>query len=335
MKVIKHTEPSVFALWQQQLGESLTSLDELLRFVSLSRKQLDIDEKAADLFSLRVPKPFARRIMPANPSDPLLRQVIPLHQELMMHSGYYHDPLNEKKSNKIPGLLHKYFGRALILLSGSCAINCRYCFRRHFAYQDNRLGEQAFQGIIDYLNNHPDIYEVILSGGDPLMRKDSDLNRFFNKLEQVDSLKYLRIHTRLPVVLPTRVTDPLVKLLSETRLVVTLVLHCNHAQEIDSELETAIRKLRNSGITVLNQSVLLKQVNDSSSALIDLSHRLYQIGVLPYYLHLLDAVQGAQHFFVDEKQAQQLWQQMQASLPGFLVPKLVKEVAGATAKVPI
>lgn len=322
-------------LWQQELRECIRSVDQLLDFLKLNHTQLNSEPGANYAFPLRVPLPFAKKMEQGNPNDPLLQQVLPRHDELLTAPGYSRDPLQEQQANKIPGLLHKYFGRVLLIVTGSCAIHCRYCFRQHFPYQENAVNKTQLDQIIAYLQQHPDIYEVILSGGDPLMLKDHILSSLLTRLADMRQLKYLRIHTRLPVVLPSRITDQLIRVLAQTRLQKTMVLHCNHPQEIDSALIAAIQKMRSNQITVLNQSVLLKHVNDNADTLIALSHRLYQAGALPYYLHIPDATEGTQHFAVSEAEALVLMKSLQARLSGFLVPKLVKETPGAASKTAI
>lgn len=319
--------------WQQEIAQSICSIDELLRFVGLRASQLDVDAQATKSFGLRVPRSFAERMQRGNPHDPLLLQVLPQRDELMMFPGYSCDPLSEQQAGKMPGLLHKYFGRVLLVLAGACAINCRYCFRRHFPYRENSIGDEQLDNIIAYIQARPEIFEVILSGGDPLIVKDAALERLIEKLAQLNQLRYVRIHTRLPIVLPNRITDSLIQALTKTRLKVNVVVHCNHAQEINDDVDGALKKLHRHHITLFNQSVLLKNINDDAEKLIALSHRLYQADVLPYYLHLLDAVQGAHHFQVSDEVAKKIIREMQAKLPGFLVPKLVREVPDALNKV--
>lgn len=319
--------------WQQELAQAICSTDELLHSVGLQPSQLNVDERAAQSFTLRVPRSFVQRMERGNPHDPLLLQVLPQEHELMTFPGYSCDPLSEQQASKIPGLLHKYFGRILLVLAGACAINCRYCFRRHFSYRENTIGDEQLDNIIAYIEEHPEIFEVILSGGDPLILKDPLLERLLEKLAQLNQLRYVRIHTRLPIVLPSRVTDSLIQALIKTRLKVNVVVHCNHAQEINDDVAESLKKLHRHHITLLNQSVLLKNINDDAETLIALSHRLYQSDVLPYYLHLLDAVQGAHHFQVSDEVAKKIIREMQAKLPGFLVPKLVREVPDALSKV--
>jgi EF-P beta-lysylation protein EpmB len=317
------------------LKEVITSPVALLDQLNLSTDLLPAALRAAALFPLRVPQSFVSRMQKGDPFDPLLRQVLPLAEEEIESPGFNEDPLNEKSANVLPGLLHKYRGRVLITLTGACAINCRYCFRRHFPYQENIAGGSAWKNILAYLADDSTLFEVILSGGDPLLVNDDYLAKCIDDMATIPHLKILRIHSRLPIVLPQRITPDFLSVLTSTTLQAIMVVHCNHANELDDSVAAAIELLRGKKITVLNQSVLLKGVNDSVEALLNLSHRLFAFGILPYYLHLLDKVQGAAHFAVSEAKARQLIVSMQASLAGYLVPKLVKEEAGAKSKLSI
>lgn len=318
--------------WQTLLKESLITPEALIEELELPKGYLTGAKAGHELFSLRVPKPYRDRIQKGKPNDPLLMQVLPLQQETLDVPGYVKDPLEEGDSNPIPGLIHKYTSRVLLVGSGACAINCRYCFRRHFPYADNGLSNERIDQVVEYLQGQPEINEVILSGGDPLATPDSRLHHLIDKLAEVSHLKRLRIHTRLPVVIPQRITDELVEILSESRFKVIWVLHINHANEIDTAVKNAVSKLLESRMTVLNQSVILKGVNDSVSALTKLSETLFDTGILPYYLHAFDPVQGASHFDVSDQEAIELWHELQKELPGFLVPKLVREEPGKASK---
>ena len=321
--------------WQLSLKKAIIHPDELYRELALDPKMFSQIPEMMAHFPLRVPRGFLARMEKGNPQDPLLLQVLPLARELINFPGYSLDPLNEKKSNRIPGLLHKYHGRVLLTLSGACAIHCRYCFRRYFPYDENTLGKQGWNRVFDYLKSDTSITEIILSGGDPLMMKDNVLAEFISYVETISQLKRLRIHTRLPIVIPERITNEFIKLLNHTRLLPTIVIHCNHPNEIDESVVAALCSLQRTRATLLNQSVLLKNINDHEETLICLSENLFEAGVLPYYLHLLDRVQGAAHFEVSEAQAQCLIAEMIKRLPGYLVPKLVREIVDAPAKVPI
>jgi L-lysine 2,3-aminomutase len=315
--------------WQTQLADSFTETTALLDFLALSNQH---DQLAQQDFPLRVPRGFAARMRKGDPNDPLLRQVLPIAAENESIAGFSLDPLAETKQNPIPGILHKYHGRALVTLSGVCAVHCRYCFRRHFPYSANQIGRKDWPDIFHYLTEHPDIQEIILSGGDPLLVQDHILAEFIAQLKQQTQIKTLRIHSRLPIVLPARITPALCQLLQDSGLHIVMVTHCNHPQEIDRHVSQAAALLRTHHIHIFNQAVLLHGVNDNIDALRQLSERLWEISVLPYYLHMLDKVQGAAHFAVDVRIAKQLMKKLSALLPGYLVPKLVQELPGAHSK---
>ena len=283
-------------------------------------------------FPVRVPEPFVTRMVPGDPHDPLLRQVLAVADERHAMPGFVKDPLDELEG-PMPGVLHKYRSRVLVIYRGGCAINCRYCFRRHFPYQENTLTARDIDGLVSYLKAHPEVNEVILSGGDPLMADDQALSGLFVRLESVSSIHRLRIHTRLPIVIPERVTDTLCQAIATTALPVVMVLHSNHANEIDQSVMDAVSQLRAVCRSVLNQSVILKGINDSADVLIALSERLFEAGIDPYYLNVLDRVSGAHHFDVSDLEVAALHQALLNALPGYLVPKLVREVPGIGHKV--
>lgn len=315
--------------WQKILSESYLTPQALLDDLQLSDA---FDVSADSLFKTRVPKPFAEKMIKGDIHDPLLLQVLPQAAEFEKVVGFVTDPLAEQQSNPIAGVLHKYPSRVLLTLRGSCAVNCRYCFRRHFDYADNRVDLSRFNEITNYINSQPLVNEVILSGGDPLMAKDQQLLEVVRQLEALPQLKRLRIHTRLPVVIPERMTDELVKLLSQTRLTVFFVLHINHPNEIDDKLIEYLLPLKQKGIQLLNQSVLLQNINDNADTLVLLSEKLSDAGVLPYYLFLPDRVAGTAHFDVEMTKAKHLVEQMAERLPGYLVPKLAREEPGQGSK---
>ena len=296
---------------------------------------LDQANAAARDFPLRVPEPYISKIRLGDVTDPLLRQVLPIGEELMEHPGYVTDPLGEQHANARPGIIHKYHGRLLLVVSAGCAVNCRYCFRRHFPYDENSLSTAEWAQALDYIRADESIREVIYSGGDPLAANDRRLAWLTREIASIPHVMRLRVHTRLPVVIPQRVTSGLIDALCGTRLPVTMVLHCNHANELDAPLEHAVRALRSAGIMVLNQAVLLRGVNDKLEDQIALSERLADSGIMPYYLHILDHVKGARHFLVEDNEATRLVGQMLIRLPGFLVPRLVREIAGEHSKVPL
>jgi len=319
--------------WQTELAEAISDPAALIAALGLDDAWLAPAKAAAQLFPLRVPRGFVRRMCPGDPHDPLLRQILPLGEELSETPGFSHDPVGDIKAMAAPGVLAKYRGRALLTVTGACAVHCRYCFRRHFPYAEaNPLLERLAQTLA-YLAGDASLTEVILSGGDPLTLSDRRLAELIARLEDIAHLKRLRVHTRLPIVLPARVNEELLAWVGGTRLQAVFVVHANHANELDDAVRTALARLRAAGARLLNQSVLLRGVNDSVAALADLSEALFDAGVQPYYLHLLDRVQGAAHFEVDEASARRLMAGLAARLPGYLVPRLVREVAGAPAKV--
>jgi EF-P beta-lysylation protein EpmB len=318
-------------VWQRILADSLTTSNQLLSRLGLMTDQVQSVDQSPD-FPVRVPEPFVTRMVPGDPHDPLLRQVLAVADERHAMPGFVKDPLDELEG-PMPGVLHKYRSRVLVIYRGGCAINCRYCFRRHFPYQENTLTARDIDGLVSYLKAHPEVNEVILSGGDPLMADDQALSGLFVRLESVSSIHRLRIHTRLPIVIPERVTDLLCQAIAATALPVVMVLHSNHANEIDQSVMDAVSQLRVVCRSVLNQSVILKGINDSADVLIALSERLFEAGIDPYYLNVLDRVSGAHHFDVSDLEVAALHQALLNALPGYLVPKLVREVPGIGHKV--
>jgi len=318
--------------WQQQLAEAFNSIDDLCRYLNLSPDDLPILAAAAKNFPLRVPLSFAACIEKGNMHDPLLRQILPVKEELIAYPGFSNDPVGDLAAATQVGVLHKYHGRVLLINTGSCAINCRYCFRRNFPYADLQLSKQQEDAAIESIQNDTSISEVILSGGDPLLLSDSRLARLIRQLDGIEHLKRIRIHSRLPIVLPARITDEFIDTLTQSPKQIIIVVHCNHANEINDRVIAACNSLKNNGITLLNQSVLLKGVNDKAEVLCELSEQLFSHGIIPYYLHLLDKATGTGHFEVSETEALALVRQIQGALPGYLVPKLVKEQAGADSK---
>lgn len=322
--------------WQQVLSASVTTPEDLLR-----RLRLDPDvwlsgaKEGHRLFPIRVPEPYLQRIFPGDPADPLLRQVLPLSAENDTESGFVRDPLQESDSMQATGLIRKYQSRALLMVTGQCAINCRYCFRRHFPYEENRLSPEDRARVLTALTNDTRINEVIFSGGDPLVANDRLLSSWAESLADISHIRRLRIHTRLPVVIPQRVCDSLLAWLSESRLQVVMVIHTNHPAELDTDTRRALVRLKAAGVTLLNQSVILKGVNDNAKVLSDLSERLFECGVLPYYLHAFDPVEGAHHFSVSDDKARELVRQLIGTLPGFLVPRLVRELPDRPGKTPL
>ena len=334
-KLTLHQLNSATLNWQQQLAQAITDPLELLNLLGLDASDFPMSQQAGEHFQLKLPRAYVNKIEQGNPNDPLLLQVMATAAELNSHDGYNSDPVGDLAAMPVPGLLHKYHGRVLLITTGACAIHCRYCFRRHFPYADNHSAKNQWQDALSYIQQNTDVSEVILSGGDPLILSDSKLEQLISQLEAIDHVKTLRIHSRIPVSLPSRITDQLITTLASSKLEICMVIHANHANEIMAEEQNALRHLHQAGITLLNQSVLLKGINDSSVILSDLSHRLFESKTLPYYLHLLDPVQGASHFHVDEKRAMKLVEDLRNTLPGYLVPKLVKETAGEQSKSPL
>lgn len=319
--------------WQGELRDAITSADELLQLLGLSAAEAGFSEEACADFPLKVPRVFADRMAKGDPRDPLLLQVMASGRELLAAPGYGPDPVGESgAANPIPGIIHKYHGRALLITTGGCAVHCRYCFRRHFPYEAQQNSRREWREALGYVARDPEISEVILSGGDPLLLTDSHLQDLVSQLAAIPHVVRLRIHSRLPVVVPARVTPGLLDAIRHDRLQTVMVIHSNHANEIGAEVRKAMARMREHGITLLNQAVLLKGVNDDPDTLVALSEHLFAAGVMPYYLHLLDRVLGAAHFDVPEQRARQLLAELAARLPGYLVPKLVREVAGAASK---
>jgi EF-P beta-lysylation protein EpmB len=332
--IITRKVDSVEQNWLKQLANGISDPAKLLEILEIDPSPWQDGFAARKLFAQRVPQSFVERMEKGNPKDPLLRQVLPLSEEFEVHAGYSIDPL-EEQDNDIPGLLHKYRNRALMIVKGGCAVNCRYCFRRHFPYQDNKSGKQAWMQSLEYMAQQPELNEVIFSGGDPLMAKDDELKWLIDHIAQIPHIKRLRIHSRLPVVIPSRITDGLCQMLRASRLQVILVTHINHANEINNELATQLFKLKQAGVTLLNQSVLLKDVNDSVNAQVALSEALFDAGILPYYLHVLDKVQGAAHYYVSDEEAKEIMRGVITRVSGYLVPKLTREIGGRPSKTPL
>ncbi|MDX1824167.1 MAG: EF-P beta-lysylation protein EpmB [Thiohalomonadales bacterium] len=322
--------------WRKALSQAIRDPAELLDLLALSRELLPAAQRAAALFPLRVPRGYVARMETGNPADPLLRQVLPLGEELLTTDNYSHDPVGDQASMPIPGLLHKYHGRVLLITTAACGVHCRYCFRRHFPYCEAKAATNDWHAALDYIAKDNSINEVILSGGDPLSLSDNRLASLVTQLEAIPHIKRLRLHTRQVIILPERVDSALLSWLADCQLPMVIVVHTNHANEIDTEVAIALQRLASiNNIILLNQAVLLRGVNDEVAALMALSERLFENRVLPYYLHQLDRVQGAQHFEVSDGQAVNLMNQLRNRLPGFLVPRLVRERTGAASKIPI
>lgn len=332
--IITQIKQNLHTCWQKELANVVTDPEILLQMLDIEPKNYQAHFKARKLFPVRVPRPFINRMEKGNINDPLLKQVMPLAEELVEHPGYLLDPLQEHDT-VAEGLLHKYKHRVLMIVKSGCAINCRYCFRRHFPYQDNSPNKKRWQSALSYIEGNPDINEVIFSGGDPLMASDEHLAWLIGKIESIQHVKRLRIHTRLPIVIPKRITTDLVSILANTRLKPVLVFHVNHTNEIDDAVAQAIAPLLNLQIPLFNQAVLLKNINDNVDDLVRLSESLFDTGIQPYYLHLFDPVQNVAHFDIEDDKAKTLVKQLMAILPGYLMPKVVREVAGEANKTPL
>ncbi len=319
--------------WQRQLRDTIQSPGELAAALGLDVLQLGFSRRADSEFAMKVPRAFVARMTPGDAEDPLLRQVLAGALEEVPQPGYGDDPVGETgTANPVPGIVHKYHGRLLMTVASGCAVNCRYCFRRHFPYADNQLSRRERQAAIDYITADGSITEVILSGGDPLVARDDYLSELVDAVAGIPHVDTLRIHTRLPIVIPDRVTRELLTAICRPDIATVMVLHSNHPKELDAGVAAATARLRAAGITLLNQAVLLAGVNDCAETLARLSRSLFEAGVLPYYLHLLDRVRGAAHFAVSEERARQLVGEVAVRCPGYLVPRLVRETAGQGSK---
>lgn len=321
--------------WQKALAQAIREPRELLALLGLSEQDFPQGILPRPDFPLRVPHSYTARMRHGDASDPLLLQVLAQQAEMLATADYVADPVGDKQATVSPGLLHKYQGRVLLVTTAACPLHCRYCFRRHFPYGDNHLHDQAWQQAIDYIAADSSIQEVILSGGDPLSLSNQRLGAIGRQLAAIPHLQRLRIHSRMPLALPQRIDEGFCNWLRDLPWQTIMVSHCNHANEIDPAVRQAFHRLKNTGTTLLNQAVLLKGVNDNSDAQAALAEQLFAAGVLPYYLHLLDRVAGASHFEVDETSAAQLMSELRRRLPGYLVPRLVREQAGAASKLPL
>lgn len=317
--------------WQQELAEGFSNIHELCKYLNIPLNKANV--LTSPDFPLRVPIEFVERMEKGNLNDPLLKQIFPVHDENEYFPGFNNDPVGDINAMAETGVIHKYHDRVLFITTGSCAINCRYCFRRNFPYSDFQLSTEKQTQAIDYIKNNKEITEVILSGGDPLILSDKKLFTLIQQLEQIKHIKRIRIHSRIPIILPSRITTEFCDMLATLNIPIVLVVHSNHANELNSNVKTACEKIQHSNVTLLNQSVLLKGINDHAQQLCALSEKLFDFGILPYYLHLLDKANGTGHFEVEQKTAIALMDQVKKHLPGYLVPKLVREQAGADNKI--
>jgi len=322
--------------WQIALSSSITDPKILTDLLQLNISDLPLMQAADKDFSLKIPRAWIEKINPADPYDPLLMQVLPIAAELKPVAGFEMDALQEIKSSPVPGLLHKYASRVLWIIAGSCAINCRYCFRRHFPYHAHKQAQMDWQKALDYIASNPEVNEVIFSGGEPLILPDAVFSKLVAKLGKIPHIKTLRIHSRMPVFIPERLDQDFLRWFVSDRFKSVLVVHVNHPNEIDAVFAKKMQALRKKGIVLFNQSVLLKGVNDNALVLKNLSERLFfECGIQPYYLNFLDKIKGVAHFAVTKKQARALYQELLGLLPGYLVPKLVIEIPGRGSKVPL
>ena len=321
--------------WHDSLSRAIRDPDTLIEMLGLPKSFKKPARVAAELFPLLVPLSFVARMRPADPNDPLLRQVLPLGDESLEVAGFTVDPVGDGNSRRAAGLLHKYHGRALMISTGACAVHCRYCFRRHYPYGNEPRRLDDWEPAFAELNSDTSISEVLLSGGDPLMLTDSRLSDLIARLATIPHLRRVRIHSRLPIVLPDRVTRSLIDLMRGTRLTPIMVVHANHPNEVVDDCEQALKTLVQSGITTLNQTVLLRGINDDAETLTNLSERLIDVGVIPYYLHQLDRVQGTAHFEVEESNGIALISELRKRLPGYAVPQFVREESGMMHKTPL
>ena len=319
--------------WQKELATAFSKPEELLKYLHLDSQTFSA--LARHDFAMRVPLSYAACMQKGKLDDPLLRQVLPVKNELINPDEFQDDPVGDLSALTENCIIHKYQGRVLLITTGGCAINCRFCFRRNFPYSDVQLNTRKEATALAYIQGNSEIHEVILSGGDPLLLSDQSLSDLLQKLSSIAHVKRIRIHTRLPIVLPARITTELIRILQRSNTPIIMVVHCNHANEISEQVRAVCQLLKQQNITLLNQSVLLKGINDNVQALQDLSEQLFSAGVLPYYLHLLDKAKGTAHFEVDRTKGIEILNKLTEILPGYLVPKYVREEGGARSKTPV
>lgn len=332
--MIPLTEVNVHATndWQSEIRQMIRTPEALLKAVGLTDEWLPAAQAASQLFPLRVTQSFVDKMQHGNPNDPLLRQVLPLADELVAKSGFVPDPLNEAAYNVERGLLHKYSNRVLTVTTSACAIHCRYCFRRHFPYQENNQSRAQWQQTLNYLTKQPEIDEIVLSGGDPLMLTNKAIAALLAEIDRYPQVTRIRFHTRMPIVTPSRIDEELLAILAKQVQSIIFVVHSNHANEICNNVRHVSKLLISNGVKLYNQAVLMRGVNDCAQILRQLSEELFAIGIQPYYLHLMDKVEGAAHFDVPEAEALQIYQALRASTSGYLVPQLAREIAGESSK---
>lgn len=328
------TSPEEHA-WRQAMKTAIRDPAELCRILDLPADWIDSAIRSARSFPLFVPRGYVDRMQPRNPRDPLLLQVLPLAEELVQSPGFVEDPVQDYAAILSPGLLHKYPTRVLLVTTGACAIHCRYCFRRHFPYSEAPKSMRQWEPAFQLIASDRSVREVILSGGDPLTLPDQQIAEIAERLAEIPHLRRLRIHTRLPIIIPERVTTTLLNSLRATRLTPLVVVHANHPAELNSPTAAALERLVDFGIPVLNQTVLLRGINDHVDVLVDLCERLVDLRVMPYYLHQLDRVAGAAHFEVSASRGKELVEKLRGRLPGYAVPRYVSEIPGQLSKLPV
>ena len=333
-QIVTQTPPYAES-WQRAWRDAITDPHVLLQALGLANDHVHYSAHAQQMFRLRVPRGFLARMRYGDADDPLLRQVLPIAAETQSIEGFLADAVGDSQATIEPGVLRKYHGRALLIATGSCAIHCRYCFRRHFPYADNNAARNRWAAALAAVAADPQIEEVILSGGDPLSLSTDKLHQLTDTLRTIPHVRRLRVHSRLPIVLPERIDAPFIDWLTRLPWPTTVVIHANHANEFDAAVDTALARIRASGIHLLNQAVLLKGINDSIDALANLSTRGFSSGVIPYYIHQLDHVAGAAHFAVSDSKARTLLTALRERLPGYLVPRLVREIPGHASKTPL
>ncbi|MGR9105519.1 MAG: EF-P beta-lysylation protein EpmB [Gammaproteobacteria bacterium] len=323
------------ASWQEELANSFHTAEQLFVYLGLDRGLLPPSQSTANPFPFKVTRSFAAKIEKGEIDDPLLKQILPSITETSDSPGFVDNPVGDLEALATTGLLHKYRNRVLLITTGACAVNCRYCFRRNYPYSGNQLGIGARGEAWRYIAERPEITEVILSGGDPLVLVNSSLAEIVASIAAIPHVRRLRIHTRIPSVLPSRIEPSLLKILSTSRLQSVIVTHINHPNEIDERTRAAVAALLTAGIRVLNQAVLLKGVNDDPKTLSTLLETAFDAGIHPYYLHMLDRASGTAHFEVAEDLCRSLEETLRKTLPGYLLPRFVREIKGSPYKVPI
>lgn len=335
MPRLAHRLQIPFPSWQEELANAFPTAARLFEFLGLDKQLLPEPELIRHPFPFKVTLSFAEKIQPGNIDDPLLKQILTMPAEFTNPEGFIADPVGDLDALAAPGLLHKYANRVLLILTGACAVHCRYCFRRNYPYSGNQLAGSGRTEALQYIGSHMEIKEVILSGGDPLVLSNQNLEALIGAIASIGHVERLRIHSRIPSVLPSRIDAALLKILRTTRLKTVLVTHINHAQEIDARVRFAVASLTTVRVRVLNQAVLLKGINDDARSLAELFETAFDAGIQPYYLHMLDRAKGAAHFDVPHTRAVELEQTLKRTLPGYLLPRFVREVAGFPYKVPV